>query len=209
MSPRRSSPETTKPLVKSANSRSTKKTKRCGDFGGKTHTGNRCGRRVKKGKCPLHDDAAELELAEKKVAFLEEYRTGICSLKTAAKKAGASKVTVWRWRQEDQLFDDALGAIQENIDEIRLTLVEDSLVTRCLRKDAPAALVIFYLVNRGKGRWRHIQHIQQQTVHMDLSNFTEEELQRVIAGEDPVRIISERIAPPQRLGLLTEGASEV
>ena len=133
------------------------KTKRCGDFGGKGRNGKPCGRKVVDGKCPSHDDEAAADVARKKVVFLEVYSTGICSLKGAAEKAGASAVTVWRWREEDKPFDEALSALQANIDDIRNQLVEDSLVARCLKDSCPPALVIFYLVNRSRGRWRHVQ----------------------------------------------------
>ena len=131
--------------------------KTCGDFGGVGRSGSPCGRRVKEGMCASHNKAGAAEAAARKVAFFEEYSTGLVSLKAAAEKAGAAAVTVWRWRQEDPAFNEALSALQANIDDIRLTMVEDSLVARCLKPDAPPALVIFYLVNRSGGRWRHIQ----------------------------------------------------
>ncbi len=171
--------------------------KRCGDFGGEGRDGKPCGRRVKDGLCRSHSEAGAAETGVKKAAFLEEYSKGTPSLKAAAETCGAAAVTVWRWRQEDEEFNAALTAVQANLDKIRLNMVEDTLVERCLKPDTPAALVIFYLVNRSDGRWRNVQQVQQQNVNFDfdLSNLTEEELERVQNGEHPLRVLAQTRGP--------------
>lgn len=172
---------------------SPKSPRRCHKFGGLTAAGQPCNRRVKDDSpCPSHAGA---DLAVLKKRFLKEYGSATRSLVGAARRIGKAAVTIWRWRQDDPAFDGAVESIRNTADEIRVAKVEDSMLARILRGKAAAAETIFYLVNRSAGRWRHVQHIQQQQINVDLSNLTEEELQRVANGEDPVKVLSETRVP--------------
>ena len=167
--------------------------RRCHEFGGLTATGMPCNRRVKDdGPCPSHAGA---EIPALKERFLEEYGSATRSLVGAARRIGKAAVTIWRWRQDDPVFNESVERIRNTADEIRVAKVEDSMLARILRGKAAAAETIFYLVNRSRGRWRHVQHIQQQQINVDLSNLTDEELQRVANGEDPVKVLSETRVP--------------
>ena len=128
----------------------------CGDFGGVQRNGEPCGRRGQ--LCRSHSQEGVAVTQRLQDKFLEEYETGLLALKAAAKKAGVTYMTVWRWRRHDPHgFGKRLEAVQDRIDDMQLAMVEDSLVARCLKPDCPPVLLIFYLINRSGGRWRHVQ----------------------------------------------------
>lgn len=97
--------------------------------------------------------------ADKK-AFLEELSKGTVAMNAAAQKVGRDQATIWRWRKADAEFDAAVVAARDTSDDVRVAMAEDSLFARIVSGKASPAETIFFLVNRGKGRWRHIQTIQ-------------------------------------------------
>ena len=116
-------------------------------------------------------------------------------MSAASTQAGASRVTVWRWRRDDPEFDSAVSALTDGIDDQRVRMVEESMFARIVKGEATAAETIFYLVNRGRGRWRHVQKINvehsgpdggpiktEQTI--DLSSLSTETLRRIRADLD-------------------------
>ena len=137
-----------------------KSPKKCGDFGGIARGGGPCGRRVKDGRCDAHSEEASAELGEAKEEFLRQFGTGIVSIQAAGLAVDKSPATLWRMRQDDPDFDRAVLAIQEDVDDIRLGMVEDAVFKRIIEGTASGVLTIFYLINRGKGRWKHVQHIE-------------------------------------------------
>jgi len=168
--------------------------RRCHEFGGRTASGQPCGRVVTDGRCHLHDDQAAEERDALKAKFLEEYSKSLVKL-DAARECETSVVTVWRMEQDDPLFKAAVSAIEEAAQDLRYELGEDSMFKRIVDGSAPAVLHMFFLVNesrrRGDGRWKHVHQIQQSNFNFDLENATDEELQRIKAGEDPVEVVAE------------------
>jgi hypothetical protein len=139
----------------------------CGDYGGKTLKKEKCTHEPGwgtdhegQGRCKEHDFATEATLQALKKKFLEYFGTGEVALVAAAKKVGVGPSQIWRYRQADPTFDQQVKAIQHASDSIRLALVEDSLFSRVVASTASPAEVIFFLVNRGGGRWRHVQRIE-------------------------------------------------
>ena len=170
----------------------------CGEFGGVGRSGKPCGRAVKhKGKCKAHNTDAVDALVALKEAFLEHFGTGIVSLREAAELAGSSAPTVWRMRQDDPAFDDAIGVTQLEVDRLRVAMVEDSLFKRVYEGACSAAEMIFFLVNRAPRRWRSVQHVQSSTFNVDVSNLTEHQLRRIVAGEDPIMVLAETAKPAE------------
>ena len=147
--------------------------KTCGDFGGVARGGGPCGRRVKNGPCPTHNEAGLAELGDAKTEFLVLYGSGTTSLQAAGAAVGKSPATLWRMRQDDPVFDRAVVAVQAAVDAVRAALVEDSLFARIIKGDASAAETIFFLVNRSKGRWRHVQHVKHSGQVVGLVAFVQ------------------------------------
>lgn len=165
--------------------------KTCADFGGMTRAGKPCGRQVTDGRCLFHSDEAEQELAKAKATYLEEYARTLISSKAAA-VAGMSVMKVWRLCQTDPEFAAAVDTLKEETETARYAAVEQAGIDRILDHSAPAAIHIFYLVNmsrrRGDGRWKHIQNVRQSNVNVDMDHASEEELNRISAGEDPLDV---------------------
>jgi hypothetical protein len=139
----------------------------CGDNGGLGLQGQVCTREAGwgtehrgTGRCQAHDDVAEAERQALKSRFLEDFRTGRVSREKAAQGIGVGATQVWRWRQADAAFDAAVKQAEQESDQQRVGMVEDSMFGRIVAGKASPAETIFFLVNRGGGRWRHIQTIQ-------------------------------------------------
>lgn len=61
-------------------------------------------------------------------------------------KVGMSRMTFYKWRSEDPVFNQAV----EDINERTLDFVESKLLQGI--QDGNAKLIMFYLMNRGRGR---------------------------------------------------------
>ncbi len=134
---------------------------RCGEYGGLSANGEACGRKVgEPGKCKAHSDEAVDDMAASKVAFLKLFAEGSNAIRSAAAQVGVGVVTVWRWRQQDPEFNDAMTVAQTDADAVRVALAEDSLFKRIIDGTASAAETIFFLKNRAPNRWRDMQRVQ-------------------------------------------------
>jgi hypothetical protein len=141
----------------------------CGDYGGVGLDGQPCGhkagtgrRGAKPGLCAMHNEVADANRQAAKKAFLEKLGTGTIAVKAAAEAVGKDQATIWKWRQTDLEFDALVRAAIEGSDKIRVSMVEDSLFARVVAGKASPAETIFFLVNRGGGRWRHIQTVRHE-----------------------------------------------
>lgn len=166
--------------------------KRCGDFGGRSiKTGKPCQRYAlgNVARCASHtvDEVGLRE--ERKAKFLEAF-PDMPTITEAAKAIGLSMVQLWRWRKDDADFDAAVTKLTEDAPDVRNQMVEDSMFRRIVEDRATAAETIFWLVNRGRGRWKHVSHVRQSNVNLDPANLTEEELQAIAAGADPVEVLA-------------------
>lgn len=167
----------------------------CGDLGGRTHAGAPCGRAAPGGerRCVDHDSAADEAKEATKAAFLAAY-PAFPFLDHAAKQAGISVPTLWRYRQEDPEFDRRVMELVDDGPDRRYQLVQDSLAVSCIKGTHKGGERMFWLVNesrrRGDGRWRNIQHVEQSTIPVDLSKCTEEELKLLSSGLSPLEVFT-------------------
>ena len=164
--------------------------KTCGDFGGVKANGEPCtrpagwGRDTNKGKCKAHADVKDEKMQSIKKEFLEYLENNVTTLKKAAKQVGKSEPTIWRWRKNDEEFDEAVEEAKAEQDRKRLERVEDSMFKRIINGGASASEVIFWLKNRGRHRWSNnpdtVVNVSQKQVQGELVNrlrtyFDEEE----------------------------------
>lgn len=131
----------------------------CGDHGGRTAKGKPCPRKEgwgtdqSEGRCKDHNEENDLRIKDIKNTFLQELSDPHKSMAEAAMLAGVDYVTIWLWRKADPEFSKAVQNTLNEIDEKRLSLVEDSLFTRIVAGKAAAAETLFWLMNRAPDRW--------------------------------------------------------
>lgn len=132
-------------------------TKRCGR---PTAAGTPCRRRTSGGPCRSHSEAG---VPAKKALFLAYFERHL-TLTDAAREAGVSRSTPWRWRRSDPDFAEKLHRLEVIAEEIAYTAVEETLLARCMDDRATAAERIFVLTNmsrrRGDDRWKHRREIE-------------------------------------------------
>jgi hypothetical protein len=100
--------------------------------------------------------------------YLKCYAQSICILTTACAHAGISKVTVTKWRNEDQVFAKAMDELQD----VALDLVEGKLMQAINNGDIRA--IMFYLRTKGRSRG----YVEQQR----MPYFNEDDGRDVFAG---------------------------
>jgi hypothetical protein len=140
----------------------------CGDAGGVTLEGGPCSRPAgwgtgrTEGVCKYHLPGAVASVAERKQRFIEQLQGDArITLTEAARRAGVGDPsTVFRWRKADDVFDAIVAEAMETREAAQLALVEDSVVTRIIEGRADTGLTVFYLVNRGRGRWRDVRTVR-------------------------------------------------
>lgn len=144
----------------------------CGDFGGRTASGEPCQRPRKSSRCPDHSEEAAEELRALKEELLDLLREEPAkSLEQLCQEVGISTATLYRWRDRDDSFAESFRQAQLEQDRRRLELMEQSLFERILEKPGTvsAALEIFAFVNtarrvaRASGelpRWEHKQQLE-------------------------------------------------
>ncbi len=79
-----------------------------------------------------------------KTPFLTALRSRTVSMAQATARAGINPSTVWRWRQQDPVFDAAVVDARGLRDDIQSAMAEDALFARCLRPQASPAETIFF-----------------------------------------------------------------
>ena len=132
----------------------------CGDFGGRTANGSPCGRPRTDGRCPDHTPEAREQKGEVCKKLLELHRQHPeKSLAWACAEVGISSSTLWRWREEDEAFDEELSRLRDLVDRRRLAEVEDTLYRKIVDGEASPAEIFFWLTNRAPGRWKHARHL--------------------------------------------------
>jgi hypothetical protein len=101
-------------------------------------------------------------------AFLTSLASGT-TFDKSAKSAGVTRVTIWRWRQDDEELDSAINAVLDS----RTQTMEDALFQSGVKGNVVAQ--IFWLKNRSKGRWKDRQEIEHSG-KIELNNLTDEEI---------------------------------
>jgi len=103
--------------------------------------------------------------ARKRRAILTSLESG-AMLDAAAKAAGISRQTLWRWRREDPDFN---AQVEEALMS-RIGVVEDALYEAAQRGNITA--IVFFLCNRARHRWRDLRHIEGNVYHhMSTTEF--------------------------------------
>lgn len=92
--------------------------------------------------------------------FISEYEGDVLTMAQAARKIGKSRTTIWNWRQDDSNFDEAVEEAKKRQNMMRLDAVEDSVFKQIMEGDAAASVIIFWLKNLGKGKWRDSHQIE-------------------------------------------------
>lgn len=133
--------------------------KTCADFGGEKANGEPCtrpagwGRDTEEGCCKAHADVKDEKMEATKKDFIEHLKNNVTTIKSAAHEVGKSEATIWRWRQEDEEFDQKVEAAKERQDTLRGEKLKDSLFKRAMKGEAAASEVIFALKNTTE--WRN------------------------------------------------------
>ncbi len=119
------------------------------------------------------NEYSEEQVKKIKETVLKSLENGVTMTK-ACIAAGTNKVTIWRWRKEDQEFDDAILSILDS----RVQVVEDALFVNATSntKAGDTTAQIFFLKNRSKGRWKDKQEIE----HSGKLELNEEETNKLI-----------------------------
>ena len=119
------------------------------------------------------NEYSEEQVKKIKETVLKSLENGATMTK-ACIAAGTNKVTIWRWRKEDQEFDDAILSILDS----RVQVVEDALFVNATSntKAGDTTAQIFLLKNRSKGRWKDKQEIE----HSGKLELNEEETNKLI-----------------------------
>ncbi len=119
------------------------------------------------------NEYSEEQVKKIKETVLKSLENGATMTKSCI-AAGTNKVTIWRWRKEDQEFDDAILSILDS----RVQVVEDALFVNATSntKAGDTTAQIFFLKNRSKGRWKDKQEIE----HSGKLELNEEETNKLI-----------------------------
>jgi len=81
-------------------------------------------------------------------AFLKSLEGGVSVLKASKAADIGSYMTIWRWRKDDEEFDNKVLAILDS----RMMIVEDALFLNAAKGNLGAQ--IFWLKNRARKRWK-------------------------------------------------------
>ena len=117
--------------------------------------------------------------ARVKTDFIEVMQGGVCAMMVAAKKAGVSLRTIQNYRNEDEDFDKLATAAALFQSKLRLSAVEDSLVSRIVSGTAPASVTIFWLKANGGSKYKNADKM----IHEHEGNLTVSEARRIADDE--------------------------
>lgn len=127
----------------------------CGDKGGENWRGEPCEymagwgtEHMGKGRCVFHDDGshdAEVQLIKDTFVYL--IADPLYTTDQAANMAGRDYSTIFRWRQADPEFDEAVKKAMAQAKRGRNPLAVDTLYRRIVEERATATEVVFYLTN--------------------------------------------------------------
>ena len=137
----------------------------CGDYGGRTAEDEPCQHEAGWGlfpgaeRCAEHDEGAVATLHGYKRAVLLSLEDPLKNLAGACLAVGVAPSTVWRWRQADPAFDEAVVETTASRDALRVHLADDAVFGRILSGKAHAGTEIFWLKNKAPQQFRdRIEH---------------------------------------------------
>lgn len=159
----------------------------CGDYGGITADGDPCGRPAgygtdnQEGICRDHVDTINQEI---KKEYLEILKNDTVSFQEAARRIDRDQSTVWRWRQNDEEFDEQVSAAKEQQRTNRVQAMEDAAFQQAIRGDAAASLFIYLLKVWGGERYKQADKkvVEEQGEKTVDHQFSEEKIDRALAA---------------------------
>jgi len=119
------------------------------------------------------------KLEEKRVkkikeVFLKSLTEGATFTK-ACEGAGINRSTIWRWRREDEAFDDEINFVID----ARVQEVEDALFLNATEKNNVTAQ-IFWLKNRAKEKWSdRFEHSEELKGEITMTDARQKILNRI------------------------------
>jgi hypothetical protein len=84
--------------------------------------------------------------------FLVEYAKQPRTLRDCAETAGSNVVGIFRLRESDPVFDEAVEKMKPVVTRARVSMVEDALFVRCASAKGNPTETIYYLGNMTRGR---------------------------------------------------------
>lgn len=130
----------------------------------------------------------EKEIKKIKRAYIQSLKNGT-TRKKAYEAAGVTSTTIWEWEKQDEQFAKDVETALDS----RIKIVEDALLNNAVGKGeytnkegkkiidrGNVIAQIFYLKNRGKGKWRDKQDIEVTMPKVIKQNAF------IQAGEEPV-----------------------
>jgi len=93
----------------------------------------------------------------KKKQFLEQFKKNYGFICKTCEQIGINRITYQRWMKSDKEFAEQVN----NINNYVLELVEGELIKQVIGGNVTAT--IFYLVNRGNGKWVNIQKVEHNS----------------------------------------------
>lgn len=139
---------------------------------------------VDEGLCKDHVQDESSERDALKEEFLELIETEPITIKKAADRVGRSEPTIWRWRQDDERFDErVIEALKMQQRSLRVSAVEDAVFEQIINGDAAAGLTKFWLKANGGEKWS-----QADRKHLEIDNTGGDELE----PEDREKVVEAR-----------------
>ena len=144
--------------------------------------------------------AKETNVIKIKRAYILSLSKGV-TRKEAAEAAGVSCYTIWNWAKQDKEFENEIN----NALESRIKVVEDALLNNAVgrgeytNKEGKKIIdrgnviaQIFYLKNRGKGKWKDKQEMEIKVPDViKVKHFIQAGKEPVIEEEKPKKIEGE------------------
>ena len=129
----------------------------------------------------------EMEIKTIKKAYIQSLENGTTRA-IATKAARTCTSTIWNWRRDDEEFAKAEEAALES----RIMVVEDALLRNA--KNGNTIAQIFFLKNRGKGKWLDKQVIDVKVPDtIRVKAFIQAGAEPVIKDEEPEEVEEKEI----------------
>lgn len=121
--------------------------------------------------------------------FLEILGT-TCNVTLAARGAGVSRFTVYEHYREQPDF----AAQWDDAKEAAVEILEAEAWQRA--RKVSDTLIIFLLKAHKPAKYRERYEVSQTSVNINWDDLTENELERIAAGEDPAAVLASRSKQP-------------
>jgi len=102
-----------------------------------------------------------LSTEARKEQFIKQLRENLGFINKTCEQIGINRTTYYRWIEKDKNF----AARVNNINDFVIELVEGELLKQIRSGNVTAT--IFYLVNRGNGKWINIQKVEHNAPEIE------------------------------------------